>query len=479
MHRFIDGEDRMQQALLPHSLDDYVGEENPVRVIEVFIDELDLAALGFSGMTPAVTGRPAYHPSTLLKIYLYGYLNRIQSSRRLERETQRNIELMWLTGRLAPDFKTIADFREDNGEAIRAVCRQFVELCRRLNLFTRAVVAIDGSKFKAVNNRDKNFTVAKVGKRLEQVDASIVRYLAALDRADREESDVTEAKTSRIKDKIAGLRRQMQSLKEMAQQVQAAPDQQVSLTDPDARSMATSGKGTGIVGYNVQTAVDAEHHLIVAHEVTNVGHDRTQLVPMALKAQEATGCELVTALADRGYFSGEQVLSCEGTGVAPIVPKTLTSSGTKRGLFTRQDFIYDAERDHYTCPAGAKLTKIHRRVDHTEDFDFYRHLSACVTCPLRPRCTPTPRRIIKRWENEDVLDRMQARLDRMPEAMGVRRQTVEHPFGTLKAWMGATHFLTRTLDKVRTEMSLHVLAYNIKRVIAIIGAGPLMAAIRT
>jgi transposase len=478
MHRFIDGEDRMQQTLLPHCLEDYVGEENPVRVIEVFIEELDLAALGFSGMTPAATGRPGYHPSTLLKIYLYGYLNRIQSSRRLEREAQRNIEVMWLVGRLAPDFKTIADFRKDNGAAIRAVCSQFVVLCRQLGLFTRAVVAIDGSKFKAVNNRDKNYTVAKVTGRMEQVNASIARYLRALDRADREESDIAEDKSARLKEKIAGLRRQMQALKEMEQTVQDAPDRQVSLTDPDARSMATSGKGTATVGYNVQIAVDAEHHLIVTHEVINQGYDRHQLAPMALKAQQATGCEQVTALADRGYFSGDQVLLCEGTGVAPIVPKVLTSSGTKRGFFTRQDFIYDAEHDHYTCPAGAKLTKIHRRVDHTEDFDRYRHLSACFTCPLRPRCTPTKRRIIKRWENEDVLDRMQDRLDRMPEAMGVRRQTVEHPFGTLKAWMGATHFLTRTLDKVRTEMSLHVLAYNLKRMIAIFGAGPLMAAIR-
>src|SRR5262245_62119972 len=275
MHRFIDDEDRMQPALLPHSLEDYVDEENPVRVIEVFIDELDLAALGFSGMTPAATGRPGYHPSTLLKIYLYGYLNRVQSSRRLEREAQRNIELMWLTGRLAPDFKTIADFRKDNGEAIRAVCGQFIELCRRLKLFSLAVVAIDGSRFKAVNNRDKNFTAAKVGKRMEQVDASIARYLAALDRADREEGDIAAAKTNRIKEKISSLRRQMQLLKEMEQQVAAAADQQVSLTDPDARSMATSGKATGIVGYNVQTAVDAEHHLIVTHHVTNVGHDRT------------------------------------------------------------------------------------------------------------------------------------------------------------------------------------------------------------
>src|SRR6202171_4148277 len=439
MHRFIDGEDRMQQTLLPHSLEDYVSEENPVRVIEVFIDELDLAALGFAGMTPATTGRPAYHPSTVLEIYnyLYGYLNRLQSSRRLEREAQRNVELMWLIGRLAPDFKTIADFRKDNGAAIRAVCAQFVGLCRRLKLFTHAVVAIDGSKFKAVNNRDKNYTVAKVTGRMEQVEASIARYLRALDRADREEGDVAEAKSGRLKEKIAGLRRQMQALKVMEQTVQDAPDQQVSLTDPDARSMATSGKGTATVGYNVQIAVDAEHHLIVAHEVINQGYDRHQLAPMAFKAQQATGCEQITALADRGYFNGDQVLSCGGTGVAPVVPKTLTSTGTTRGLFTREDFSYDAEYDHYTCPAGANLTRAKRRADHAEDLDFYRHLSACFTCALRPRCTPTQRRIIKRWENEDVLDRMQDRLDRMPEAMGVRRQTVEHPFGTLKAWMGA------------------------------------------
>jgi transposase len=385
MHRFIDGEDRMQPALLPHCLEDYVDEENPVRVIEVFIDELDLAALGFSGMTPAATGRPAYHPSTLLKIYLYGYLNRIQSSRRLECEARRNIELMWLTGRLAPDFKTIADFRKDNGAAIRAVCVQFVELCRRLKLFTGAVVAIDGSKFKAVNNRDKNYTVAKVTGRVEQIDASIARYLRALDRADREEGDVAEAKSVRLKERIATLRRQIQALKVMEQRVQDAPDQQVSLTDPDARSMATSGKGTATVGYNVQIAVDAEHHLVVAHEVTNQGYDRQQLVPMAFKAQQATGCEKITALADRGYFNGDQVLACEGTGVAPVMPKTLTSGNTKRGLFTGQDFIYDAEKDHYTCPAGQHLTRGHTRSDRSGDIDQYRHLTACPTCPLKPR----------------------------------------------------------------------------------------------
>jgi transposase len=477
MNRFIEGEDRRQATLLPDSLEDYVTEDNPVRVIDVFIDELDLATMGFAGVAPAATGRPAYHPATLLKIYLYGYLNRIQSSRRLERESQRNIELMWLTGRLTPDFKTIADFRRDNGPAIRAACAQFVVLCRQLNLFTRSVVAVDGSKFKAVNNRDKNFTVAKVAKRIEQVEASVARYLAALDHADRQHDDVSEAKTTRIKEKIEGLRRQMQSLKAMQTQVEQAPDKQISLTDPDARSMATSGRGTGIVGYNVQIAVDADHHLIVAHEVTNVGNDRSQLAAMGGKARDATGCEEVTVLADRGYYNGEEVLACEGAGVLPYVPKTQTSGNAKRGLFTGQDFVYDAEHDRYICPAGAFLTKGKPRSDRRDDIDHYRNLTACLTCDLKPQCTPDKFKRQKRWEHEAVLDRMQARLDRMPEAMTIRRQTVEHTFGTLKAWMGSSHFLTKTLEKVKTEMSLQVLAYNMKRMINIFGVKPLMQAI--
>ncbi len=338
MRRFVEGEDRKQAWLLPGSLDDYVTEDNPVRIVEVFIDELDLGALGLLAFEPAATGRPAYHPFDAAEDLPLRYLNRVQSSRRLEREAQRNIELMWLTGRLAPDFKTIASFRKRQRRGDQGGVRPVRGLCRRLSLFTKAVVAIDGSKFKAVNNRDKNYTVAKVAKRMEQVDASIARYLTALDRADREESDLTEASTDRIQEKIAGLRRQMQALKAMEQRVQAAPDKQVSLTDPDARSMATSGRGTGMVGYNVQTAVDAEHHLIVAHEVTNLGHDRTLLEPMGLKAKAAMGCDQITALADRGYFNGEQVLACEGTGVLPCIPKTDTSSSAKRGLFTRHDF---------------------------------------------------------------------------------------------------------------------------------------------
>ncbi len=315
MGRFVEGEDRRQECLLPPSLADYVVEDNPVRVVEAFIDELDLSALGFDGMEPATTGRPAYHPSTMLKIYLYGYLNSVQSSRRLEREAGRNIELMWLTGRQAPDFKTIANFRRNNGAAIRAVCSQFVSLCREMGLLSGAVVAVDGSKFKAVNNRDRNFTAHKAAKRIEQVEASIERYLVALDRADREDSDVPDMRTDKIREKIAGLRRQMQYLKDMAAEVEDAPDKQISLTDPDARSMATSGRGTGMVGYSVQAAVDTDHHLIIAHEVVNEGHDRTQLAPMGQAALDAAGSNQITVLADRGYYNREQVLECEDTGV--------------------------------------------------------------------------------------------------------------------------------------------------------------------
>ena len=289
MKRFIEGADRTQAMLLPECVEDYVGPDNPVRVVEAFVEQLDLRAMGFEGSDPQATGRPAYHPSVLLKIYIYGYLNRIQSSRRLEHETQRNIELMWLTGRLMPDFKTIANFRKDNGRAIRQVCRQFIVLCRQLNLFTQVLVAIDGSKFKAVNNRDKNFTSAKMKRRMAAIDESIERYLSSMDTADRAEPEVAALKKGRLQDKIEVLKQQMERLKAIDAQMNAAPDKQVSLTDPDARSM--KNREGGIVGYNVQTAVDAEHHLIVAHEVVTDGVDRDQLARMAEQARQAIGTE--------------------------------------------------------------------------------------------------------------------------------------------------------------------------------------------
>ena len=475
--RFVEGQDRDQLILLPECLDDYVGENNPVRVVDAFVAELDLAALGFTGVVPEATGRPSYHPLTLLKIYLYGYLNRIASSRRLEREAQLNMELMWLTGRLIPDFKTIADFRKDNGAAIQAICRHFVLLCRKLDLFSDAVVAIDGSKFKAVNNRDKNYTPHKLQRRIEQVEASIARYLSAMDAADRQEGEVAQAKSVRLKEKIAALREQMQQFRAMEEMVRAAPDQQVSLTDPDARSMATSGKGTGVVGYNVQTAVDTKHHLIIAHEVTNVGNDRAQLSNMAQQAREAGGHDGLTVIADRGYFKGEEILACERAGMTPLVPKPLTSGAKAEGRFGKQDFVYIPEADAYRCPAGELLTWRFTSVENGLTLHSYWY-NRCGDCAIKAQCTTGKERRIKRWDHEGVIDAMQQRLDQAPDAMRIRRQTVEHPFGTIKAWMGATHFLTRGLKRVSTEMSLHVLAYNLKRMISILGVRPLLEAIR-
>jgi transposase len=475
MKRFIEGVDRNQNTLLPECLDDFVVEDNAVRVIDVFVDELELRELGFDGVAPQATGRPAYHPSVLLKLYIYGYINRVQSSRRLEREAQRNIELMWLIGRLTPDFKTIADFRKDNGKAIRRVCSQFVVLCRQLNLFCEALVAIDGSKFKAVNNRDRNFTSAKMKRRMEQIEESIDRYLSQLDTADRQEPPVVQVKVERLRDKISTLKEEMQRLKELEIRMLKAPDNQISLTDPDARSMATSGKGTGMVGYNVQTAVEAKHHLIVAHEVTNVGHDRGQLSSMAKSARDATGIEELTVVADRGYFDSEEIRACEEAGITTFLPKPQTSGSKADGRFGKQDFVYMAKDDEYRCPAGQRLIKHMTTVEHGMTLHSY-WCSVCPACPMKAQCTTGQERRVKRWEHEAVIEAMQARLDRDPNKMRVRRQTVEHPFGTIKAWMGATHFLTKTLGRVSTEMSLHVLAYNLKRVMKILGTGALTEA---
>ena len=475
MKRFIEGVDRSQSTLFPDRLEDYIAEDNPVRIVDAFVEALDLRALGFQSVDPHATGRPAYHPAVLLKVYIYGYLNRIQSSRRLERETERNVELMWLTERLSPDFKTIADFRKDNGKAIRRVCREFVLLCRRLDLFSQAIVAIDGSKFKAVNNRDKNFTSAKMKQRMEQIEASIERYLGQLDSADREEPSVAEAKTPRLNDKIAALKEEMQRLKELEAQMLEEPDKQISLTDPDARSMKT--RGNGIVGYNVQTAVDTAHHLIVAHEVTNVGSDRGQLSNMAKQARTAMGVEDLTAVADRGYFKGEEILACHEAGITTVLPKPQTSGSQSKGLFGKRDFRYLPEDDEYRCPAGEHL--IWRMTTQEKGRTLHRYWSsACQACSMKSQCTTSKQRRVTRWEHEAVLEAVQAQLDREPEKMRLRRQTVEHPFGTLKAWMGYTHFLTKTLPRVRTEMSLHVLAYNMKRVMNLLGVVTLMEAVQ-
>lgn len=382
---------------------------------------------------------------------------------------------MWLTGRLAPDFKTIADFRRDSGAAIRKVCRQFIMLCRELKLFTQAVVAIDGSKFKAVNSRDRNFTPTKIDRRIEQIEQSVQRYLEALETADRTQPPELQAKTKRLTEKIDRLRQRVRQLGELKEQLQTQADQQVSTTDPDARSMTSDGRATGVVGYNVQAAVDTKHHLIVAHEVITEGSDRGQLASMADQARAAMGKTKLQAIADRGYFSGPQIKTCEDCGITAYVPKPMTSNSKAAGRFSKADFIYIRRDDEYQCPAGERLRWRQTTLEKGINVHAY-WTNVCGGCALKSKCTTGKERRVRRWEHEDVLERMQARLDRRPQQMTVRRRTVEHVFGTLKHWMGSTHFLTRRLEHVSTEMSLHVLAYNLKRVIAILGMPKTMKA---
>ena len=478
MTGFIEGVQRSQTLLFPDRLDDWIGEDDLVRVVDLFVDELDLPALGFGRAVAAKTGRPGYHPATLLKLFIYGYLNRIPSSRRLEREAGRNVEVMWLTGRLAPDHKTIAEFRRTNGGAIRKTCAQFVELCRRIGVLKGDCVAIDGSKFKAVNNRDRNFTKGKIASRLAHLEADVERYIDEMVRIDRQEEG--EARTEHVQHlgrRYGRIRQEIARLKEMDKALADAPDGQISLTDPDARAMATSARHSGMVGYNVQSAVDTDTHLIVAHEVTNQGFDRDQLSPMAVAAKEALRRDELHAIADKGYFSGPEILACHEAGIITTVPRPATSGNAAKGMYVKADFTYDATRDVYICPAGEELTYRSTRDERGVQVRRY-WVNGCQSCPLHSRCTTGSERRITRWEHEDLVEGARQRLGRDPDPMTLRRCTVEHPFGTIKAWMGATHFLTRRLRNVRSEMALQVLAYNIKRMVALIGIRRLMQAIQ-
>ncbi len=353
MSGYIEGTDRGQTTLFPDRLEDWIGEDNPVRVIDLFVDEINPSELGFARACPARTGRPGYHPSVLLKLFIYGYLNRVPSSRALERDAGRNVEVMWLTGRLAPDHKTIADFRRDNGSAIRKTCAQFVELCRRIGVLKGECVAIDGSKFKAVNNRDKNFTKGKIASRIAHLEASVERYIDEMVRVDRQEEGETRIeKLAHLGRRHGRIRQEIQRLQDMNRAVKDAPDNQISLTDPDARAMATSAKGSGFVGYNAQAAVDAETHLIVTHDVINDGHDREQLSPMAKGAKAALGRDEMSAVADKGYFSGREILACHEDGITTTLPRPETSGNRVKGMYVKADFAYDGDADVYRCPRG-------------------------------------------------------------------------------------------------------------------------------
>lgn len=480
MKRFMEGLDRGQTTLLPDCIDDYVAEDNPVRAIDAFVDMLDLAALGFD-VEPEATGRPGYHPAVMLKIYVYGYLNQVQSSRRLERECSRNLELIWLIGQLKPDFKTIADFRKDNGPAIKKVCRQLVTFCRDIDLLDASIVAIDGSKFKAVNAKAKSYTREKLRRRMAEIDAAIDRYMAELDRADEVVTKTgmlpPDGRLSRVMKKLAHYRKEGAALQAIEQRMDSTGETQVSLTDPDCRAMATTSKQPRVVGYNVQSVVETKHHLIVAHEVTNLGYDREALSMMAQAAKDVMASEEIEAIADKGYYSGEEIVAAERAGVAVTVSKPSTSNAGAVGRFDKADFIYEADRDAYRCPAGEWLTyHFASELDGKMMRSYW--TTACESCVIKHRCTTGKERRVRRWEHEDILERVQKRLDDDPGKIPLRSKTVEHPFGTIKAWMGATHFKMKRMQNVATEMALHVLAYNMTRVIAILGVPGMVGAMR-
>ncbi len=468
----IQGADRHAVIQFPPVLDDYIAPDNPVRVIDAFVDHLDLQALGFTRAVAARTGRPAYHPGDLLKLYVYGYLNRTRSSRLLEREAHRNIEVMWLLKQLAPDFKTIADFRKDNLVPIRSVCREFSLLCKELDLFGGELVAIDGSKFKAVNNRTRNFTPKKLERTLAEIDAKITGYLAELDTQDAAEPAAAEPIRD-LQAKIARLQERQQQHVAYQQELAASGATQLSLTDRDCRSMPVA-QGTE-VGYNVQTAVDAKYKLIVEHEVTNEVTDRAQLARMATQTQQLLGVDTLDVVADVGYYDGAEVQTCLDTGIMPYVAKPHTSRNQKAGLFTKADFVYDPQQDAYRCPAGATLT-YRFTADEAGRLTRYYATPACGSCPIRKQCTrsATEGRRITRWEHEGRLDAMAERVRGNPQVMKQRKQIVEHPFGTIKRSMNQGYFLLRGLPKVRAEMSLTVLAYNLKRVLNMLGVERLL-----
>ena len=468
------GLDRSQTLLFPERLEDYIGAENPVRFLDAFVASLDLHALGFAKARCANTGRPPYDPAVLLKLYLYGYLHRVRSSRLLEAECQRNVEVLWLLGKLAPDFKTIADFRKDNLQPLKAVARQFTLLCRKLELFGGELLAIDGSKFTAVNARDQNFNADKLKDLITRSDARLAEYLQAMDTADAAQPGVAALSKSDLAQKIAALQEKQDWHKELLGELDAE-QKQISVTDPDTRKMPIA-HGM-IVGYNAQVAVDAKHKLIAAEEVTNEVADYQQLANVALAAKANLELTRAEVVADAGYYNAAEVGRCVEHGITPYIPKADTSANTARGLYGKSQFQYDAAKNEYVCPAGEALTYRFSTHELGRDIHYYR-ASGCKTCALKSRCTRNKaNRTLTREENEHLMEAMARRMRQQPAKFRLRKTLAEHPFGTIKRWFGYTHFLLKGLAKVQCEWSLTTLTYNLKRVLNLVRFQKLMAAV--
>jgi transposase len=468
------GLDRSQTLLFPERLEDYVGAENPVRFLDAFVAALDLHGLGFARARCASTGRPPYDPAVLLKLYLYGYLHRVRSSRMLEAECRRNVEVLWLLGKQTPDFKTIADFRKDNLKPLQAVARQFTLLCRQLELFGGELLAIDGSKFAAVNARDQNFNAGRLEELITRADARLAEYFKQLDSADAGEPEGTVLTKTELVAKIAALQEKQDWHKELLGRLDAE-QKQISVTDPETRKLpAAQGN---IIGYNAQLAVDAKHKLIAAADVTNEGTDYQQLANVALAAKANLELKQTEVVADAGYYNASEVSRCVEHGITPFIPKSDTSANTKLGLYGKSQFKYDAMKDVYECPAGAVLTYRFSTCELGRELQYYR-AKGCKTCALKSRCTRNQgNRTITREANEHLMEAMAQRMRQQPAKFKLRKTLAEHPFGTIKRWFGYTHFLLKGLAKVQTEWSLTTLVYNLKRVLNLVSFQKLMAAV--
>ena len=464
----VKGQNRDQATLFPERLDDLINDDNAVRVIDAFVDSLDLKALGFARIETQGTGRPPYHPGDLLKLYLYGYMYRIRSCRRLERECHKNIEVLWLLNRLAPDFKTIANFRVDNREALLRVCAAFVQFCRSQSLYGGDTIAIDGSKFAADNAPSRVLRKKDLARELARLDAKIAGWLDELDDDDDDEPP----SGGNTKAALAALEAERESLTEQIQSLDAKRLAVQPATDPDARVMKHHK-----IGYNVQTAVDDKHHLIVAVDVVQSAVDQDQLYRMARRSQRQLQEKTMRVLADAGYSSGRQFKRCQAHGLRPYVPvnRSINNHGDGQ-LFDKSAFSYHANGDYYACPAGETLP---RKSKSTKNRLYLYTSDACTGCRLKAQCTTAKQRWVSRHFDEDVLNEVADRTDANPLMMRRRKAMVEHPFGTLKRRMDGGRFLLRGLEKVKAEMALAVTAYNLTRAINVLGARRLCQALAT
>src|ERR1700732_2528453 len=457
MMAHVTGQSRYQSTLFPEVLDEVVSIDDPVRVIDAFVESLDLAELGFSRVAAEEMGRPPYAPGDLLKLYIYGYLHRIRASRRLEAETHRNVQVMWLIKRLTPGFKTIADFRKDHPRAIVGVCRSFIRFCREQSLFGAELVAIDGTKIAAVASRKRVITPAKIEKMNAAIDRKIAEHLASMDEADREEPKATIVQDDGAA-AIEALKAQKERLQSQAEELAARGLKQLVETEREAKLMRTPHGHA--VAYNARTVVDAEHKLIVAFELTNEGNDYRQLHPMAVQGKAAVGADEVTVVADTGYSNGEHGALCEQDGITAVVPRAETVNPNGTQYFSRDQFSYDSESDSWRCPAGATLSLF--KTSHTQKKKEYTS-GACGTCSLKPQCTKAAQRVVVRDFYEDARQAMHRRASADPIWMKLRRETAEHPFGTVKWLMAHPRFLLRGLKKAKAELALGALNYNLKR----------------